>query len=337
MDSGANHIFNKGSAEIRFIAYGKVGLAEAGKGGGFLDGEKVGVADLFNAGVKNEQVLLGTQTVTKGGHILKVECTGTSGNGYFFGLNYLEFVTAEEENPGTSIEDIKYTGSNGLLAVLKEYTSAEAPHDQGIGGLTDTSDDGSHLFWRSATGVEATFEISLEHGGDYDIELGHTCAGDFGKFDLYIDGVRIAEGIDGWNGAVVVKKELIEAVALTAGSHTMTIKCVGKNASSVGTYIGIDYITFSTQVAGGGDNEQIEDDSGIFAAEKETAKEELKTYAENAYESADEYQTAKIRRAVSVAKVEFCQAATLEELAELLKGAKKKIDTILTTEYDGCS
>lgn len=314
------------------------GFTQAGDFGQFelwIDGNKVSdIHDGFGSLGQTSQTTQGV-SLTAGTHTLAVKLVGKndSASGYLVGIDYIQFLAAVNADAPAPTIDIKYSGSAGLLAVLKDYTSAEPPHDQGIGGLTDTTDDGSHMFWRAAAGDEANFEIKIDVAGDYDITLAHTCAGDFGQFDVYIDGVRIAEAIDGFNAGVVVKQALIKKVALTSGTHILTIKSVGKNDSSGGTFIGIDYITFSTKIQSA-DEDEIVDNSGLFEAEKKAAKEELEAYAEAAYQTADQFQTPRIRRALTAAKVALCQAATVEEINKLLADTKAEIDTILATVFE---
>ena len=299
----------------------------------YMDGVKIGdTYDSYDTVLTVKNALIEDIALTEGEHTLTIRCVGRndSAAGTVLGIDYVSF-TAEIEKVPTV--DVKYSGSSGLLDALKDYTSAEAPHDQGLDPAI--SDDGSHMFWRSANGDEANFTISIPGDGAYDMTVVFTCAGDFGQFDISIDGVKVGKTCDGYSAQVRVKQSLTKDVPLTEGEHTLTIKCIGKNENSGGTFIGIDYISFSMEITSDGDGgTPVEDNSGLYEAEKEAAKAELEAYAEAAYQTADEFQTPRIRRAVTAAKVEICQAATLEELAKLLADAKTEIDTVLATEYE---
>lgn len=452
----------------------------------YLDGEMIGEADLYNSSVKRSLTTLSTQTVTKGEHILKVQCTGTSGGGYYFGLDYLEFVPVEEETeetvtqfygwdtllnsvsektagiepvgqgldtfitsnntwyknshmiwnagesgsisfrifvseaglysmdvgftmaadfgrfqvsvdgeavsaaidgymPGTvwhnertvynldltagdhtvtitslgknasavgnliGIDYLElntqtavgafYDGTADLAGVMTDY-AGNAPYWQDLGWVaTEVWQRNGHLMYNSGAQTgELSFAIQLPADGVYDITTGFTRAGDFGQFELWIDGRKISDVHDGFNASGVAHaSQVTQGVSLTAGAHTLTLKVVGKNDSASGYLMGIDYVSFTASYENSGkpgDVDPIVDNSGLYEAEKEAAKAELETYAEAAYGTADEFQTPRIRRAVTAAKVEICQAATLEELAKLLADAKAEIDTVLATEYE---
>jgi len=140
-------------------------------------------------------------------------------------------------------DEIKYAGSSGLLAAIKSHTLTEAPHDQGL-SKDYGSDDGSHLFARTKEGNEIVFKVSVESAGKYDITVAYTCYRDFGKFEVSLDGTKIGEFDALSADAIIVKTMVAENIELTAGDHDLKVKCLGKNEASVGTVLGIDFITF---------------------------------------------------------------------------------------------
>ena len=48
--------------------------------------------------------------------------------------------------------------------------------------------------------------------------------------------------------ALAVKTATIEDVPILKGEHTLSLRCVGKNAASVGTVLGIDYISLKGEM-----------------------------------------------------------------------------------------
>lgn len=323
---------SNGEYDITFAntCYGDFGTYEV-----YLDGEKIGGPfDTFDTVVTVKQFVIEKVEMTGGDHLLTIKCVGKNDSawGNVLGFDYISLhAEIEKESETVPTVDVKYSGSSGLLGVLDSYTSTEAPHDQGLDPAI--SDDGSHMFWRPAIGDEAHFNIEVPMTGNYDITVAYTCLGDFGQFELYMDGVRIGTTFDAFSTVLYVQTDVIKDVALTEGKHVLTIKCVGKNDSAWGNVLGIDYISMSAPMVSQGEDE-IVDNSGLFETEKKAAKEELAAYAEAAYETADEYQEPKIRRALTAAKVEICQAATVEEINKLLADAKAQIDTILATVYE---
>ena len=288
-----------------------------------IDGVPVGRADSYSAGVTQINRTLGTVALTKGEHILKILCTGKnpSSANYYLGINYLEFV------PVTDDENISvyYKGSSDLLTNLIEDTGTEPPHDQGLD--PSISDDGSHLFWRSGTGDEITFQITVPQAGRYDLTAGYTAFTDFGQFQLLLDGEEIGGVWDAYSIPLCVKNAVVENLTLTEGNHTLTVRCIGKNEASAGSVLGIDFIKLERQPS-------IPDNSGLLAEEKKTAKTQLDEYAQEAYAACDELQEPHIKLAVAHAKVALCQAATQAEIDRLLSDAKAQIDVILATVYE---
>ena len=104
---------------------------------------------------------------------------------------------------------------------------------------------GKHLWVqnRTANGVTTvTFELSAVWEGD--LYLYHCTASDYGIFDVYVDGEKLLASLDMYR--TVLKRSVavrLGHVSLGIGAHTLTLSCVGKNASSNGYYGSIDCIT----------------------------------------------------------------------------------------------
>ncbi|MBQ8586806.1 MAG: DUF2961 domain-containing protein, partial [Oscillospiraceae bacterium] len=319
--------------EIAHTCFGDFGKYDI-----LLDGTKIGELDGYSASLAVSKVILTDVPVLQGAHVLSFKCTGKNdaSSGVVFGLDYITMNGISTDEPISQDVSSYYRGSADLLRVLESYTSTEAPHDQGLDPAI--SDDGSHLFWRPAVGESATYTITVPQTATYDLTVAKTCAGDFGQYEVYVDGNKVGDVLDFFSTVIKVENSVIEGIELTAGEHTLTFTCVGKNDAAWGTLMGIDYLRFDGVIDNVAEEEPgddpIPDNSDLFAEEKEAAKAELEAYAEAAYESADSDQEAHILRAVAVAKVAICQAATAEEVAQLLAEAKAEIDTILATTYE---
>lgn len=103
----------------------------------------------------------------------------------------------------------------------------------------------SQMFWGCPEAKQKiAFKFAVEEPGE-GLRIALTKAPDYGKFDVLLDDVKIAEGIDLYAGRVERAKEVAATVPVKAGKHTLTFICVGKNDRSPKYFFGLDYIDVS--------------------------------------------------------------------------------------------
>ena len=107
----------------------------------------------------------------------------------------------------------------------------------------DWSGDSQLWYAPGAAGGFVAVKIGVEKEGDYEILGRFTKAGDYGIFQLKIDGAPVGQAFDGFNASVVASPELsFGKIHLTAGEHEFRFDVTGKNAESVAYMIGVDYL-----------------------------------------------------------------------------------------------
>ena len=221
-----------------------------GKFNYYLDGELIGTVDTFSAAVAQKNVTVDLVDLTPGAHILRVESAGknTSSRGYYMGINYLKFVPTSQE---IQINEYFFGGYDDLVNKVTNNTAPGTPLGQGLDDFCNehyTWHGKSHLFWDLGENGETTFTVEIPEAGTYCLELGRTLAVDFGKYDILVNGVKVAENLDCFRvGGVFGEVSRYYNIALTAGKQTITFVGKEKNTSSAGTFIGIDYLKFTTQ------------------------------------------------------------------------------------------
>ena len=108
--------------------------------------------------------------------------------------------------------------------------------------------NGKQLFWiEGRLGNMLNIYFDVPDSGYYDIKVRLTKAGDYGIFDLYLDGnsATAIRNVDLYNDGVIPADEISLGIFnLFAGTHFITAKIVGSNPAAVPTYyFGLDYIS----------------------------------------------------------------------------------------------
>ncbi len=184
----------------------------------YLDGVQIGeIYDAYDTELKVKKAVIENVPVTEGDHCITVKCVGKNdaSSDIVFGMDYFKMAGESAALPLTVLAAAFYGGSRDLLRVLQTYTSSEVPYDQGLDPAI--SDDGSHLFWRSAVGDTADFRIDLPIDAVYTLTAAYTCAGDFAQFEWLLDGEKLGETYDAYAAGVAVKTLTTEAIKLGAG------------------------------------------------------------------------------------------------------------------------
>jgi len=99
----------------------------------------------------------------------------------------------------------------------------------------------AHLFWR-CSGPNLDLEIKwTATEAATGLKLGLTKAGDYGTFDIYLDGKKIGPTVNLYDTRVTRMEHHLTA-AIKPGPHTLTFKCTGKDQRSKRFYFGLDQI-----------------------------------------------------------------------------------------------
>ncbi|MCC6487844.1 MAG: DUF2961 domain-containing protein, partial [Candidatus Hydrogenedentes bacterium] len=121
--------------------------------------------------------------------------------------------------------------------MLDKATATAGPVAKQEGGWSG----GGQLFW-TPTEANQTLTIPLEitEAGTYTLILLPTFSFDYGIFQYELDGAPLGEPIDHYFASVANRERQMPPRKLEAGSHTLTVKNVGKNGNSTGYYYGLD-------------------------------------------------------------------------------------------------
>ncbi len=105
----------------------------------------------------------------------------------------------------------------------------------------------TQLIWMCREkGLEMT--LTFESAAAKGLRIGLTKATDYGTFELYLDGVKLGEAIDLYDSKVMrAADNVFGKTKISPGSHTLKIKCVGKNDQSKSFLFGMDYIELSLE------------------------------------------------------------------------------------------
>ncbi|NUQ00647.1 MAG: hypothetical protein HUU35_12415, partial [Armatimonadetes bacterium] len=91
--------------------------------------------------------------------------------------------------------------------------------------------------------VELDFALHL-HSGEYELELLHTRAIDYGRFQVLLNGRVVGPEVDGFHPTVVSASAALGRVAVVGGEQMVTIKIVGRQPASTGHFVGLDALVF---------------------------------------------------------------------------------------------
>lgn len=96
--------------------------------------------------------------------------------------------------------------------------------------------------------LNSTIEFSISAGaaGRYGLYLYATTAPDFGKIQTLVDGNPLGAPIDLYAPIVLPSGRIsIGTIDLSAGTHTLSFRVVGKNAASNAYSLGLDAFTLT--------------------------------------------------------------------------------------------
>lgn len=97
------------------------------------------------------------------------------------------------------------------------------------------------LFCRCEKDSSFTLELNVPEQGNYHLELFATCAPDFGKLRLSLDGKPIGSLVDLYGGRIYPSGAInLGTHQLTAGKHHLHVAIAGKNEHSKAFHVGLD-------------------------------------------------------------------------------------------------
>ena len=102
---------------------------------------------------------------------------------------------------------------------------------------------GKQLFCRCGNGGAVELAFALRRGGRYRVDLLATCAPDYARVQVFLDGRRLGPVLDLYGSGVYPSGPLeLGGAFLRRGTHRLRVTVVGKNKSSTGYAFGIDAI-----------------------------------------------------------------------------------------------
>jgi TonB family protein len=157
---------------------------------------------------------------------------------------------------------IRFEGED--MKVLRVTGGTASRQDLGGRGWTDSWSGGAHLWWRNAKlGDRLELGFDVHTSGTYRLKLRLTKAYDYGIEQCYLDGHKLGEPMDLYNGrptdgnshAVTTTGPLdMGSHVLRQGQHKLEVRIVGINPKAVQSHMfGIDYLDLVEQgISGGG-------------------------------------------------------------------------------------
>lgn len=99
----------------------------------------------------------------------------------------------------------------------------------------------AQLFWtcpKPQSELKLSFEVIRPGSG---LRFGFTRAPDYGSFAILLDDKPIEDSIDLYDPKVVATRHHL-STPVSAGRHTLTFRCIGKNEQSTRHFFGLDYV-----------------------------------------------------------------------------------------------
>ena len=218
----------------------------------YLDGEKLGEPmDAYNPFVITNGVnLMGVKTLTKGTHTLTAEVVGKNAkaSGYLLGFDAFYVDPVLPESGIIEGENMEIKSIDGGIA----YTQNMAVEWPSAG----TFSNGKQLWWTnvnvhpqtSQLTEGRTMELYMDMDEDFSgqVQMAFCKAGDYGKFQLWLDGEKFGEPLDFYDTRVI-NSGLIDIgnFSISAGRHVLKVQNIGKNAASRGYLFGLDCIVLN--------------------------------------------------------------------------------------------
>ncbi len=104
--------------------------------------------------------------------------------------------------------------------------------------------DGPHLLYqpKSAEGAWMEIPITVTKTEPLRLLVNMTTSFDFGRYQAYLDGVKLGGVFDGYSAEVDSKEHHLLDFYPEIGKHVLRLECVGKNPASQGFYLGVESV-----------------------------------------------------------------------------------------------
>ncbi len=104
--------------------------------------------------------------------------------------------------------------------------------------------DGKQLLYRAPQAEGAWLEIpfTVKKKEPLRLLLNMTKAPDFGKYQAYLNGVKLRGAMDFYNADIVSEEFHLLDFWPSPGDYTLRLECVGKNPQSTGYYLGMESV-----------------------------------------------------------------------------------------------
>jgi hypothetical protein len=127
------------------------------------------------------------------------------------------------------------------LPIKDKVNAAPGVQDMSTFGDTPRWIGDKQLFSSGQPNSTIGFSISVSKAGKYGLNLYATTAPDFGNIQTLVDGNPLGTPIDLYAPIVMPSgRILIGMINLSAGSHTLGFRVIGKNAASSGYSVGLN-------------------------------------------------------------------------------------------------
>lgn len=197
-----------------------------------LNGTVLGTLDFYNTSVKNQKFDLGFATLKAGYNKLQFVSAGknTSSSGYCLGIDCVNATRIADEDIYT------FEGETDL------YNKSSVTMGSAVSQVMAGYSGGKQLWWRpGASGAEMTTTVTVNKAGTYSLYAALCTARDYGTFDLYINGTKVAY-FDGYAPTLARVQKNFGEISLNAGENTVKLVITGKNTSSSNYMVGIDFL-----------------------------------------------------------------------------------------------
>ena len=130
------------------------------------------------------------------------------------------------------------------LPVKDRVDTAPIAQDMSPFGDAPRWNGDKQLFTSAHLNSAVGFSISVRAAGTYPLNLYATLAPDFGTLQTLVDGKPLGAPVDLYAPIVVPSGKIsIGTIDLSAGTHALSFRVVGKNAASMGYSLGLDAFT----------------------------------------------------------------------------------------------
>jgi len=233
-----------------------------------VNGSDVGAPiDTYGSVVAVDNIIeVGTVVLSRGyNNTLTVSGAGknSASKGYFAGLDFILLIPASEYNGISELDLSAYTsvlrcntkrdvtipevynfeGETTLLA--NAWGTAGTLSAQTMTNFGSSWSGGKQLLWKNTGTANASMRafIWVEESGEYQMKGAFTTAVDFGIFTMSINGATVGGQMDFYSKGVLHSEIDFGTVNLKAGYNKIVFRNVGKNASSTGYLLGVDYLS----------------------------------------------------------------------------------------------